>query len=223
MTLYFSKSPGCWERHVQRQANNPLFDHTAAVTQADIDAAQRRDEGERVAFAQTFAGLLEEVTQLKPREEGKLMLDLKDRIDRLYEDCANLGGEMRPQKQALQQLSNLIMQAIRGSGEHDPQALAEFEKEAQARTLHYALLEHPIIAHLLRPDTPITQADLIPSLLSEDEPGLRAAMSLFDLAHQQIICEAAEQWLLRLRKQGRDVTSGQQRLAIMLQPLQQPH
>jgi len=48
-------------------------------------------------------------------------------------------------------------------------------------------------------------------------------MSLFDLAHQQIICEAAEQWLLRLRKQGRDVTWGQQRLAIMLQPLQQPH
>lgn len=223
MQLYFSEAPGAWERHLQRQHNNPLFAHCEAVTQTAVNDAQRKDEGERVAFATSFNDLLEKAVALQPQEESDVILKLKSDIDKLYEDCAGLGGDFAAQKEGLKKLNELIMQAIWKSADHNEQAQSELEKETVARKMHFALLEYPLIAHLLRPESPISQMDLVPTLLTEEENSVRAAMSMFDREHQQVLCDGARTLLNALRQQGEALPDAWARLRMMEQPLTQPN
>ncbi len=220
MTVYFSKHPGCWERHLQRQYKNPLFSHLGyKITQLDVDDAQRRDEQERQAFQYEFERLLGEMTHLQSQVEAEVVLKFKDRIDALYEQCAGLGGDYSQAKRGLRHLNDLIMQAILSSGVDDPEIIQRLEQEKSARYMHFSLLEYPFIAHLLHPNSPIGEIEIVPSLLSENDASLRAAMSLFDPRQQKILCEEGRNLLARLKEQGYDLPTAWMRLASMEQPL----
>jgi len=218
--LYFSASPGCWERYLQRKYQNPaLFpDADDALAQAEVNEAQRQDEGERITFTQDFNELLAKVSHLKPQEDSEIILELKDRIDRLYEQCSGLGGDYMAEKAGLRKLNGLIMHAIRSTAKLDEHAMAELEKESQARETHFHLLEYPLIAHLLRPDTPISKEEIVPTLLCEEEGALRAAMSIFDEEHRQLLREMAQQFIEEREADGADMTVPKIRLALMKQP-----
>lgn len=220
MTVHFSEHPGCWERHLQRQYKNPLFGHLEyELTQADVDDAQRRDEKERQSFQSDLQHLLEEVANLQAQVEAEVVLKLKDRIDALYEQCAGLGGDFSQAKKGLRHLNDLIMQAILSSGIDDPEMLERLEHEKTARLIHFSLLEYPFIAHLLHPNSPIGETEIVPSLLTEDDASLRAAMSLFETKQQQVLCEEGRNLLTRLKEQGHDLPTAWMRLASMEQPL----
>jgi hypothetical protein len=50
-SIVWSDQPGCFERHLLRRYNNPLFPpDLQLVTQAQVDAARQRDLEERQAF-----------------------------------------------------------------------------------------------------------------------------------------------------------------------------
>lgn len=225
MELQFSTYPGCWERHLQRQYNNPLFLHRLhhPMTQEDIEMARRRDEEERRAFQKAFEELLQAVSTLQAQVEAKIVLHLKNKIDSLYEQCAGLGGNFITQKQGLRQLYNLIMQAIWASGIKDPQTILDLEKEVADHQMHLTLLERPLVAHLLHPKSPIVEEDIIPTLLTEDETSLRAAMSLFNPQQQQILCQEARKLLTQLKQRGYSLPTAWVRLDMMEQPLYRPH
>lgn len=218
MNLHFSTHPGCWERHLQRQYNNPLFSLCLhSITQADVDAAQRQDEQERIAFQQAFHALLQQVATLAAQVEAEIVLKLKAQIDSLYEQCAGLGGEHQVEQQGLRQLSKLIMQSILESGIQEPKLIAELNQEEAARQLHFSLLEYPLIAHLLHPQSPITEENLVPTLLTEAEAPLRAAMRLFDRQQQQFLCQEARKLLTQLQLNGFPLPEAWLRLSAMEQ------
>jgi len=224
MELQFSTYPGCWERHLQRQHHNPLFSHRQPITQEAVNLARRKDKTERRAFYRAFEELLQEVSTLQAQVEAKVVLNLKMKIDSLYEQCAGLGGEnLSAQKQGLRQLHDLIMQAIWASGIEDPQIITKLQQEAADYQMHLTLLEHPLVAHLLHPNSPITQQDIIPTLLTEEEAPLRAAMSLFNTSQQQILCTEARKLLTQLKQQGYLLPTAWARLAVMEQPVYRPH
>ena len=84
----------------------------------------------------------------------------------------------------LKRLLAAIMQAMwKGIG-NDPVAQQKLEMEEQARAQHFAMLEQPLIADLLRPDSLIEEDELVPTLLSESAPALNSAMQLFSPAQQ---------------------------------------
>jgi hypothetical protein len=223
MKLQFSDHPGCWERHLQRQYDNPLFPHRL-ITQREVDLAQRKDEEERQTFRQNFFALLQEVATLQAEVKAETVLKLKKRVDSLYECCAGLGGNFTVEKQGLRKLSELIIQTLLASGvEQNPQAMSELEAEMAEQKLHFTLLEYPFIAHLLHPYSPITEQDIIPSLLSEEENSLRAAMSLFNIEQQQVLCHEARNLLIRLQSEGHLLPTAWLRLAAMEQPLYRPN
>lgn len=217
--LYFSVSPGCWERYLQRKYQNPaLFPEDEPLSQQRINEAQRQDDSERIAFTQDFNELLAKVVNLKAQEDSEVILELKDRIDRLYEHCSGLGGDYMAEKAGLKKLNGLIMNAIRSTATLDEHAMAELEKESQARETHFHLLEYPLIAHLLRPDTPISKEEIVPTLLCEEEGALRAAMSIFDEEHRQLLRDMALQFIEEREAEGADMMLPKIRLAIMNQP-----
>lgn len=222
MRLHFSQQPGCWERHLQRQYENPLFTDVVAqpLTQAQIDAARHQDENEIQLFKESFETLLQDVSALEARVEIEVVLKLEHRIESLYEQGAGLKDDLTAEKQGLRKLSELIMQSLWSSGTLDPQTQAQLAKEAVERERHFSLLAHPVIAHLLRPESPITQTHIVPTLLTENEAALQAAMSLFEQEQRATLYQEAKRLMTQLEMAGYNLPIARLRLAIMEQTLE---
>lgn len=216
MKLSFSTQPGCWERHLQRQYDNPLFQHMAREITPDlIAAAQHRDEQERQSFQQNFHSLLSDVSCLAAQVEAEIMFKLQDRIDALYEQCAGLGGDFMAEKQGLRNLNEIIMQAIKASSRDKPEALAPLLEKDASRQRHFNLLNYPVIAHLLHPETPILVSDIVPTLLSEEAEAMKTAMSLFSTEQQRVLIQEGQRLLSELQQQGYTLPHAWQQLAVM--------
>src|SRR5512139_2085185 len=71
------------------------------------------------------------------------------------------------------------MNAIWQGAGNDPVAHQELTHEEEARAAHFAHLRYPLVATLVRPDSPIKAEDLVPPLLSVEPNELQAALWLF--------------------------------------------
>ncbi|MES9969145.1 MAG: hypothetical protein ABW092_03870 [Candidatus Thiodiazotropha sp.] len=181
MNLLFSERPGRHERHLLRKYNNPLFPEASRrLTQAQLSEAQRLDHEELVAYIGDLRGLVGEAVALGPHEQSDVILGLKERLDKAYETAARLADDQTPNKEAIKKLLAVIMTSVwRGTGD-DSVAHQELQQEEHARQSHFELLEFPLVADLLDPDSPIAADELLPSLLSAAADECEAALSLFD-------------------------------------------
>lgn len=171
---------GAHERHLLRRKDNPLFaPEQRVVDAAALAEARRRDQAERKAFEVQFRALLEAAASLKPSEESGVLLDLKAPLDQAYTLLASLADEHEPYRQGLRRLTDLLVNTVRRAVANDPLALAELDQEQMAREQHYRLLEFPLVADLMRTDSPLSPEDLPAALLSAPVEELEAALWLF--------------------------------------------
>jgi hypothetical protein len=181
MKLHFSENPGRRERHLLRKRDNLLFPGKERTISAEsLEEAQRLDHEELSEFITEFRKLIHETVELQPNAESGVVLDLKERLDKSYEQSAGLADDQRETKEAILKLLKLIMAAVRKGAGKDPTALHELAQEELARTAHFELLECPLVADLLAPDSPIGADELAPTLLSAPEAEFKAAVTLFD-------------------------------------------
>ena len=215
MMLRFSAKPGFWERHIQRKVENPrLFSAAKVAQQADVEAAWQRDQQELARFQADFKQLLEDMVALQGAVDTDVILQLKERIDRLYihsKGDANLASEA----EALLKLHAVVMMAVMRASADDPLAREEIEQEQAAHAMHLRLLEYPLTAHLLRADSPIAGDELVPILLGESLATLRAVLGMFDPAQLVALCGDARSLLDAIHPPGADVSRAQERLALM--------
>lgn len=214
MTIQFSERPGAWERHLRRKYRNPLFPDPA-IGPERLREARERDADERRRFEGEFRRLMEKAAALRPGEGSEAVLRLKEELEMAYERCAGLAGDTAPFREALGRLIEAIMQAVRAGAGADPPARQELEQEAAARALHFELLAVPLVADLLRPDSPIAAAELVPTLLGEGPEALNAALGLFDPEQVATLCHDSRLLLERLRGQGSCPAAAWERLAEM--------
>lgn len=213
MSLIFSQLPGRHERQLLRKHDNPLFPETErSVSPKALLKAQRLDHEELVEFITGFRALVQKTVNLKPNEESDVIIEIKEQLDMAYEQASVLADDQTETKQAISKLTQVIMNTIRSNAAGDSMALDELKQEHEARASHYTLLQFPIVADLLHPESPILEQDLAPALLSENAEGLQAAMELFDNTQLQIICEDASELLRRLEVEGSVPDQAKQRL-----------
>lgn len=213
MTLNFSPQPGCRERALQRCHGNPLFPE--AVRQVDanlLQAAQREDAEEASAFTDAFRALFEKAASLEANVQSDVILGLKQSADQLYEQAAGLGGDNSQAQQALLKLIEVLMRAVRAGAGNDQRALSEIEQETEARSMHMALLESPLVADLLRPDSPVDADSLAPVLLSSKAEELALALQLLDTDQLLLLHVNAKALLETCRQDGHDLPEAEQRL-----------
>lgn len=181
MHLRFSTQPGRHERHLRRRHQNPLFGRPAPQAgRGELDRARSLDQRELQDFMQGFDRLIQEAAQLEPNADSESVLRLKERLDKAYEQAAGLAGDLAPIKQSIAKLVGAIMQAVRLGAGTDPQATRELQQEDAAREMHFTLLEHPLVADLLSPDSLIGPDELVPALLCAQPGETEAALNLFD-------------------------------------------
>ncbi len=194
MKIPFSNLPGRHERHFLRKLNNPLFDEPIIdYSDEDLLEVQRLDNEELLNYLTDLRTLVQRAIALNPNEESQVVLDLKSDLDESYEKACTLADDQRGNKEAISQLLEVIMKTVRTSAGNDTLAQQQLEDEVLARTTHFRLLEHPIVADMLDPDTRIQPQELVASLLNESEEELAAALEIFDAEQlQQTIADARQ-------------------------------
>ncbi len=196
MPLRLSQIPGKRERHLIRKQDNPLFPEAErTLTEAMLDEAQRLDHEELVTFITEFRALVHEAVKLPTNAESELILSIKERLDQAYEQASRMVDDQQETKEAIGKLVTVIMHAVKKGAGSDKVALQELADEEAARVAHYALLDYPLVADLLDPNSAISGADLAPTLLSSTADALQAACSLFDGTQMAALIETAKQLL----------------------------
>jgi hypothetical protein len=194
MKIPFSNLPGRHERHFIRKLNNPLFDDLIIDhSDEELLEMQRLDNDELVNYLSELRALVQRAIALNPNEESQVILDLKSDLDESYEKACTLADDQRSNKVAISQLLEVVMKTVRSSAGNDTLAQQQLEDEVLARATHFRLLEQPIVADMLDPDTRIQPQELVPALLSESGEGLAAALEIFDAQQlQQTIADARQ-------------------------------
>jgi hypothetical protein len=190
----FSNLPGRHERHFLRKLDNPLFDAPIIdFSDEELLEVQRLDNDELLGYLTDLRTLVQRAIALNPNEESQVILDLKADLDESYEKACTLADDQRSNKEAISQLLEVIMKTVRTTAGNDTLAQQQLEDEVLARATHYRLIEHPIVADMLDPDTRIQPQELVAALLSESEEGLAAALEIFDAEQlQQTLADARQ-------------------------------
>jgi len=210
----FSDRPGARERHVQRKYQNPLFAGDE-VSELDIVQARKQDAEEVDQFMNQFRDLVQQALELDSNAEADVILKLKEQLDKSYEQCAGLAGDQAEIKTMIKRLLGSIMQAMwKGVGQ-DLQAQSKLENEEKARESHFTLLEYPLVADLIRPDSPIAQEELVPVLLSESADSLSVAMQIFVPEQQIMLVQQARELLANSELNPDHRSQAEQRLSEM--------
>ncbi|CRI65240.1 hypothetical protein THIOKS12300005 [Thiocapsa sp. KS1] len=216
MKLPFTHKPGRRERHLRRRHENPLFACPAQeVSPEDLLAAQQADHKEMEAFRRDFRALVQKAVELPPDAGSEIVLGLKESLERQYEQSFGLPETHTEERAAIRKLIALIMQAVKRAAGVDPLARQELAEEEEAREIHFSLLEHPLVADLLHPESPIGPDDLAPAVLSATLDEALAVLEILDTTQQ---CELADQAIRLLEDRatrGVDVSSARQRLALI--------
>ncbi len=187
MNLFFSDHPGANERHLRRKVNNPLFGNPE-ITQDDVLQARAMDEREHEIFMQRFLALAKDASTLDASVDAELLIELKTRLEKAYEQSCSVMGRMEDIQQGLSRLIDSIMQSLLYASQSDEHAHQKLMDELQARKIHFGMLRHALIADLLRDDSPIGSDDLLPTLLSSSKAAVLAATEIFSAEQLAVLC-----------------------------------
>lgn len=201
-----SQNPGAFERHLIRREKNPLFEERQTVVNSDsLMEAQQKDHDILQKFMLDFRDVMSQTVSFKPNEESEVILEVKDKLDKLYATSVSIADDQQKVRESIKKLLAIIMKSVRKGAENDAHALQELEQEDMAREANYAFLESKLVADILDPDSPIENEDLIPTLLSANKDDLALACQLFDQEQLTYILTEAENLLNKLESEGHDV------------------
>ena len=193
MLFQKSENPGSHERHLLRRSDNPLYQSAQTIIDDDtLVEAQKADHNEIVAFHENFNRALDDTIKLDTNVESDVVLELKDRLEKLYEQAFRIGDDQTSIKEAIQKLLAVIMASVRKGAGNDAQAHQELDQEESARQAHFQLLESPLVADFLNPDSVIGENDLVPTLLSANKDELSQVLQLFDEEQLIVIIEKGD-------------------------------
>lgn len=194
--VLFSAKAGRRERMLKRQYQNPLFEPACGVMNIepfDIQDARKQDAQDVEQFIEHFRELVQQVAELEPNADADVILKLKELLDKTYEASSGLAGDQDEIQEMIKRLLAMMMQSMWKAVGNDTQGISKLEMEEQARQAHFTLLEHPFIADLLAPDSPVNEKMMVPCLLSESAETVALAVQLFEPEQQQSIVQQAVQ------------------------------
>lgn len=216
MQVPFSQLPGRHERHLCRRLGYAFFPgHIAELTDEILLNAQRKDHEELVAYIEQLRTLVLEAVNLPPNTGSELLLDLKDRLDQSYLICAAMADDQSQNRAATKDLTQVIMRQIQKQAGADSLADMELAAEAAARQAHYEMLELPLVADLLHPQSCIEADELPATLAAEASEGRELALGLFDENQLLLILQGLEHLAVQWPQQPRlEEAIGQVRVRI---------
>jgi len=214
--FYPSENPGAHERHLIRRNNNILFGSRQTEVDSDsLQENQKKDHDILQQFMVDFRETMTKAVSFKPNEDSEVILEVKDRLDKLYASAVSVADDQTRVRESIKKLLSVIMQSVRQGAGNDAHALQELDQEDAAREANFAFLESKLVADILDPDSPIENDDLVPTLLSADKDDLALATQLFDEEQMTFLLGTAEKLLNKLDAEGHDVKQAAENYVFM--------
>jgi hypothetical protein len=212
----WSDDPGCFELHLVRRLNNPLFPPARRkVTQQELLEAQKRD-------ARDLAQLQQDVTQFIGTEAAHTdwvhdyHVALSNRFKlalELLERAAAIGGPCRAEEAALEKVvtdSREALFAYFGEKEEPKSLLRSFEALSRTSAI-------PVIAQSGRTDTPMLKEFLenIRASLCENDENLSACATFMAGLGTRAFLENARKILTEAVQDGYPLVGARRKLGII--------
>lgn len=218
MELPFTHKPGRRERQLRRRHENPLFAWPPQeVPPEELLAAQQADHEDMLAFREHFRSLIQRAVDLPADAGSDAVLSLKEALEAHYEQSYALPEDHREERAALKRLIDLVMKTLWRHAGSDPLAHQELSDEETARAIHFRLLEQPLVADLLHPNSGIGADELAATVLSASTAEIEAVCELFDGDELAQLLAHGEARLAELDQQdiGIDLSQARDRLALI--------
>jgi len=196
MSTPFPEHTGIREQHLLRKKDNPLFEASERDVSNEVLAKARMEDGvEMDAFMSEFQTLVQRAAALEANTPSETILEIKEQLDRSYQQCCALPGDQAAVKAAIRKLIETIMRAVESGIGNDAYAQRKLEEEVLARELHFKLQELPLVAALTAENSPVAEKELVPSLLSEPAETLALTLQLFDESQMAAIFNEASTFM----------------------------
>ncbi len=214
--FYPSENPGAHERHLIRRSNNVLFGARQTEVGSDsLQENQKLDHDILQQFMMDFRDLMSKAIALKSNEDSEVILEVKDKLDKLYAASVSVADDQTRVQESIKKLLAVVMSSVRKGAGTDAHALQELDQEDAAREANFVFLRSKLVADILDPDSPIENDDLIPTLLSADKDDLALATQLFDQEQMTFLLSEAEALLNKLEKEGHDLKQASENFVFM--------
>lgn len=157
------------EAHLIIRRNNPYFPEAKrTVSHDELADAKRKDKEDYIYCQRCLEKLKEGIEALPSIAKSGDLLVLRERIDDRIFFSLGLGGPAAEISSKAQQLRETIMLNMRAAFSENQEMLDNIQK---ADTHHKDTVRTffiPVLAQILRNDSPIPQDEIISTILSED-------------------------------------------------------
>jgi hypothetical protein len=214
--IIWSENPGCFEKHLQRKSDNPLFyPENKRITQTLVDSAREKDIADRNELHTQFQDFLKRpiYTTVNENIEHRKLID--DLIKRAFEN----GGDCLSILPALHDLREKNINDLKNAFLHDDDMSQIIKDANENHSENVAEKYHnEFCLQVIRPDTPIKPSELIPSVLSEDIETMKAFFRV--LPDQESLAHFKKHGLTIIRKlikknQGADISFLEEKIALL--------
>lgn len=123
------------------------------------------------------------------------------------------------ERAAIRKLIALIMKAVKRAAGVDPLAGQELADEEEAREIHFRLLEQPLVADLLHPESPIGPDQFAPAVLSGTLDEVAAVLQILDPEQCAALAAQAIRLLEDRAAHGVDLAAARRLLDLLLTSL----
>lgn len=163
------ETPGCFERHLQRRCNNPLFpSERRTISSEELNEARKKDDSNLKEFIKQYTLWLCGASNLKENSSIDDLQHCLQDTQHLAELAAAVGGDLENELSVLETIEKKITSFMSA---RVPQG-AELLETAHSCS---AVKRIPYFAQAGIKDTPILKTEELASLLSEDIETIKVA------------------------------------------------
>jgi hypothetical protein len=207
--LEWSENPACFERHLKRKHNNPLFpEPDREVTQEQIDRARERDREDAAKLERDLADVASDLQKLPALARPRDVAPIRERIDELLDRAAAIGGQADLTRGALHELRKALINNLRKAFKGNGKLLNALEEAERYHCSRVEIFHDPPVAQLLR----IPSSDLIPAMLSESPEIIEKIMCMVDEDKREPVAKEACGLLKSALAQGKVMPLAEEKL-----------
>lgn len=181
--LRWSANPGGHEAHLIRRHSNPYFAISRrTVTTGELEEAKAKDREDYLLCQQQLAQLMNEVeasVASAPTITVGELHPIRERLDELIFFSMGAGGPAKEIASKADRLREVVIASLRSAFSNDPLALEAVERADRYHKESTRRYYIPVMAQMLRKNSPIPKEESISAVLSEDPETISLVMGCF--------------------------------------------